>query len=117
MRAAVRTTELLARVGGDEFAVVLPERTVKGATGVAAKLRKALEAFGNSLGGTVPTLTFCAGAAQIRPGDSGIDELLARADQAQYKAKAAGRGQIRTQLEVSQLPLFNETPRAASEGR
>lgn len=115
MRAVLRTTDMLARIGGDEFAVLLPETGVKGAAGVAAKLRKALEAFSNSLGGAVPTLTFCAGAAQMRPGDAGIDELLARADQAQYKAKAAGRGQIRTQMEVSQLPLFQEPSQPASE--
>jgi diguanylate cyclase (GGDEF)-like protein len=107
MRAVLRSTDLLARIGGDEFAVLLPETTVKGAIGVAMKLRRALDASSVGLGENVPTLSFSAGVSQMRFEDETVDDLLARADQVQYQAKAEGRGQIRSQQDISQLPLFN----------
>lgn len=108
IRAVLRSTDLLARIGGDEFAVLLPETTIKDAVGVANKLRKALGAYGASLGTSVPPLTFCAGVAQMREEDETIDDLLARADEAQYSAKTSGKAQIRSQLDINQLPLFEE---------
>jgi diguanylate cyclase (GGDEF)-like protein len=107
MRAVLRSTDLLARIGGDEFAVLLPETTVKGAIGVALKLRRALDASSVGLGENAPTLSFSAGVSQMRFEDETVDDLLARADQVQYQAKAEGRGQIRSQQDISQLPLFN----------
>lgn len=106
MRSVLRSTDLLARIGGDEFAVLLPETDLKGAVGVANKLRRALLAFSGHLGNAVPRLTFSAGVAQLLPEDESIDDLLARADDVQYQAKASGRGEIRTQLDIQQLPLF-----------
>lgn len=106
MRSVLRSTDLLARIGGDEFAVLLPETDLKGAVGVANKLRRALLAFSDHLGSSVPRLTFSAGVAQLLPEDESIDDLLARADDVQYQAKASGKGEIRTQLDIQQLPLF-----------
>jgi diguanylate cyclase (GGDEF)-like protein len=108
MRSVLRSTDLLARIGGDEFAVLLPETDLKGAVGVANKLRRALLAFSGHLGTAVPTLTFSAGVAQLLPEDETIDDLLARADDVQYQAKASGKGEIRTQLDIEQLPLFHD---------
>lgn len=110
MRSVLRSTDMLARIGGDEFAVLLPETDLKGAIGVANKLRRALLAFSDRLGSAVPTLTFSAGVAQLLPEDETIDDLLARADDVQYQAKASGRGEIRTQLDIEQLPLFRNQP-------
>jgi diguanylate cyclase (GGDEF)-like protein len=106
MRAVLRSTDLLARIGGDEFAVLLPETTIKGATGVATKLHRALKAFTANLSEDIPELSFSAGVAQMRFEDETIDDLLARADTVQYQAKAAGHGQVRSQLDINQLPLF-----------
>jgi len=106
MRSVLRSTDLLARIGGDEFAVLLPETDLKGAIGVAKKLKRALLAFSGNLGTAVPTLTFSAGVAQLLPDDETIDDLLARADDVQYQAKSAGKGEIRTQQDIEQLPLF-----------
>jgi predicted signal transduction protein with EAL and GGDEF domain len=44
----------------------------------------------------------------MREEDETIDDLLARADQAQYSAKTSGKAQIRSQLDINQLPLFEE---------
>jgi diguanylate cyclase (GGDEF)-like protein len=108
MRAVLRSTDLLARIGGDEFAVLLPETTIKGGVGVTQKLKRALVAFTSRPDSVIPSLTFSAGLAQFRFEDESIDDLLARADHAQYKAKDAGKGQIRTQHDTIQLSLFEE---------
>lgn len=110
MRAVLRSADQLARIGGDEFAVLLPETTLEGSRNVTNKLRKALASFSQHLGPMIPTLTFCAGVAQLREEDESIDDLLARADEAQYRAKDAGTGETRTQLDFDQLPLFDQTP-------
>jgi len=111
LSGVLRSTDLLARIGGDEFAILLPETTISGAQGVVTKLRKALSAYSRHLGATVPELTFCAGISQLRQDDKSSEALLARADDAQYRAKDAGKAQTRTQLEFDQLPLFNSTRR------
>jgi diguanylate cyclase (GGDEF)-like protein len=109
MRAVLRSTDLLARIGGDEFSVLLPETNLEGGRRVANKLRKALAAYSERLDPIIPSLSFCAGVGQLRREDKSIDDLIGRADEAQYRAKDAGKDQIRTQLEFDQLPLF-ETP-------
>ena len=111
LSGVLRSTDLLARIGGDEFAILLPETTISGAQGVVAKLRKALSAYSRHLGATIPELTFCAGISQLRQDDETSEALLARADDAQCRAKDAGKGQTRTQLEFDQLPLFDAARR------
>ncbi len=108
MRAVLRSTDLLARIGGDEFAVLLPETMIKGGVGVTQKLKRAVVAFTSRPDCVITSLTFSAGLAQFRFEDESIDDLLARADHAQYKAKDAGKGQIRTQHDTIQLSLFEE---------
>jgi diguanylate cyclase (GGDEF)-like protein len=112
MRAVLRSADLLARIGGDEFSVLLPETKLEGGRRVANKLRKALTAYSQRLDPVIPQLSFSAGVGQLRDGDQTIDDLLARADEAQYRAKDAGKGQIRTQLEIDQLPLFDTPSRS-----
>lgn len=107
MRAVLRSADMLARIGGDEFAVLLPETSLEGAQRVAEKLRKALAAYSKRLGPALPTLTFCAGVAQLADDDQSIDDLLGRADKAQYRAKDAGKDRIEPQRVEEELPLFN----------
>lgn len=97
MQGVLRATDLLVRVGGDEFAVLLPETNLEGGREVAVKLRDALAAHARSLGPTVPELSFCAGVSQLLDEDLSGDEIIARADMAQYLAKSAGQAHIRTQ--------------------
>lgn len=110
MRAVLRSTDLLARIGGDEFAVLLPETSLQGAQGVVTKLRKSLAATSKRLGPAVPTLSFCAGISQVRDKDDTFDALLSRADDAQYMAKTSGAGLTRSQVDIDQLPLFDDGP-------
>ena len=86
--------------GGDEFAVLLPETNLGGAQNVSRKLRRALIAFGQQISPIVPPLTFCGGISQLREADSSIDDMLARADSAQYLAKDMGKDDTRTELDL-----------------
>lgn len=104
MKAVLRSTDLLARIGGDEFVVLLAETGIEGAHNVTSKLRKALTAYGQQLGPAVPVLSFCAGVSQLHPDDSTIDDILSRADEAQYLAKDAGPGHTRSEKELVVSP-------------
>jgi diguanylate cyclase (GGDEF)-like protein len=104
MKAVLRSTDLLARIGGDEFVVLLPETGIEGAHNVTAKLRKALTAYGQQLGPAVPALSFCAGVSQLRQDDATIDDILSRADEAQYLAKGTGPGHTRSEKELVAPP-------------
>jgi len=87
--STLRTFDLLGRFGGDEFLLILPEVPATIAHSVAERLRNSLA--------TLPSLpTLSIGIAQSDPGES-IPSLLARADQALYQAKAAGRNCSRFQ--------------------
>jgi diguanylate cyclase (GGDEF)-like protein len=100
MQAVLRATDLLARIGGDEFAVLLPETDLVGAEHVAEKLRKALAAYGSQLSPSLPSLTLSVGVGQIGEEDDAIEDILARADKAQYLAKSAGKSLTRTQEDL-----------------
>jgi len=93
--------DFLARIGGDEFAVLLPETEIAGAANVVGKLRRALLSTTRPYGASLPPLTFSAGISQLHNDDRTIDDLLARADDAQYLAKGAGRGETRTEVDLA----------------
>jgi diguanylate cyclase (GGDEF) domain len=87
----VRVTEHLARVGGDEFMLLLPETGLDEAANTAARLHKMLAVRKFKPVGVV-SCSF--GVCQYVPGES-IDDFMRRADEAMYEAKGAGRGQVR----------------------
>ena len=96
MRAVLRSTDLLARIGGDEFAVLLPETPLPGVENVATKLHRSLASYSQRLGPAIGALTVCIGASQLHDADASIDDLLTRADNALLDAKGTGPGSTRT---------------------
>jgi diguanylate cyclase len=82
-QSLLRSSDLLARYGGEEFAVLLPSST----------LGQAVEVVGRLLAVTPLAQTFSAGVA-LWHGDETSDQIVARADQALYQAKEAGRNQV-----------------------
>ena len=89
-----RTSDIAARIGGEEFAMILVDATLDEAHGLYARLR---EAFAAEDGwGGVPGLrvTISAGAAMLDPLDTAPAQLMRRADMALYRAKSAGRDRL-----------------------
>lgn len=91
-RREVRGGDILGRLGGDEFVVLLPGAGVGGARRVAAALRAAVAAGPIDAGGVAVSVTISVGVAAAPPED--LEGLIARADEALYQAKRAGRGRI-----------------------
>lgn len=90
----VRGADRVGRLGGEEFALLLPETTLDEALAVAERLRLGVRSIGltNRDGRSVP-LRISIGAAQHRA-DETISELLSRADSALYRAKNGGRDRV-----------------------
>jgi diguanylate cyclase (GGDEF)-like protein len=90
IREVVRSADIECRVGGDEFAVILPESTLADADQLYARLQKAVST--RPVGQAGP-LTISAGVAELQPDDDAI-AFFQRADHALYGAKEAGKGQV-----------------------
>ena len=88
VRSVVRGADIACRVGGDEFAVVLPESTVADAESLYRRLQAAL----NNWRSGDQQLQLSAGIAELEPDDDAAI-FFKRADAALYKAKNSGKGQ------------------------
>lgn len=92
--AELRYTDVLARYGGDEFVVLLPETPPGGATEVAGRIRDAIANEPLELDGGRVAVSVSIGVASF-PGDGGtLDLLITRADAAMYQAKQSGRSRV-----------------------
>jgi diguanylate cyclase (GGDEF)-like protein len=88
MQANLRTIDLVARIGGDEFVLMLPE--IQGAAASAV-----LERVRAEVASVAAPVTATLGAVVLRPGQKAtLDEALKRADAALYRAKRAGKNRI-----------------------
>lgn len=94
-----RSSDLLSRYGGEEFAVILPETDAEGAAAVAQTLIAAVHeaAIPHSHSSVSPFLTISIGGATAfaeRSDENGLEVLITLADEALYKAKHAGRDRV-----------------------
>jgi diguanylate cyclase len=96
LAGAVRATDLVGRLGGEEFIVLLSHTGPASAQGLAEKLRRLLEATPLEVSGGNPIhITASLGVAALRNDERGsLTHLYTEADQALYEAKAAGRNQV-----------------------
>jgi diguanylate cyclase (GGDEF)-like protein len=101
-KQVLRRFDMLGRLGGEEFLVVLPDTSMEVAMQMAERLRRKVESL--ALGSLAPGLQITAsvGAAQADHEADDLPELVRRADTAMYRAKDAGRNRVevatRTQL-------------------
>jgi diguanylate cyclase (GGDEF)-like protein len=89
-RDVVRSADIACRVGGDEFAVILPESTLADADQL---YRRLLNAFASRPSVQAGSLSISAGVAELRPEDDAVS-FFQRSDQALYQAKEAGKGHV-----------------------
>jgi diguanylate cyclase (GGDEF)-like protein/PAS domain S-box-containing protein len=93
-RRALRSSDILARFGGEEFVLLLPHTALTGARDVAERIRSELDGVGIPLeSGALLHLTISGGVAELGPTDD-LTSLLRRADAAMYEAKGRGRNRI-----------------------
>jgi diguanylate cyclase (GGDEF)-like protein/PAS domain S-box-containing protein len=94
MARVVRGGDVLARIGGDEFALLLANCRIDDARRVAEKLRDAVDAYRIEHHGEALGVGVSVGLAAIEAETPGVSHALAEADAACYQAKAAGRNAI-----------------------
>lgn len=91
--AMLRLPDILARFGGEEFVMLLPETTIKDACRVAERIRREIETRRDA---ELPPFTVSLGVAAVGAGSDApdLEALLAAADAALYRAKAGGRNRV-----------------------
>jgi len=96
VRACTRGIDLVARMGGEEVVVVLPDTTLDAAYAVAERIRERveMEPFAIHNNSNAIPVTVSIGVASRRAGDVSSAEMMKRADDAVYRAKASGRNRV-----------------------
>lgn len=94
VQTQIRRPDVISRVGGEEFHVLLPDTGVNGAQYLASRLRQAVRDATIMAGDTAIQMTCSFGIAHKEPGDQHIDSILQRADAAMYAAKRAGKDRV-----------------------
>ncbi len=100
MTSSLRRIDLLGRLGGEEFAILLPDTDADGAHEFAERLRQQVATRPARTGSGDISITLSIGVTRFAPQDNDIDAILARADRALYRAKENGRNQV----ELEPLP-------------
>jgi diguanylate cyclase (GGDEF)-like protein len=93
-----RDTDILARFGGEEFVLLMPDTRGSDAVAFAEELRLRIEAAPLGVGTELLRITTSIGVAEADAAMAALGDLLKRADQALYDAKHDGRNRVRTRL-------------------
>ncbi len=93
VKETIRSNDLIGRYGGEEFMLILPDARIEEATAVMSRLQRGLAAKPLVWGDRQLEVTFSAGIALLRPGDTEIT-LINHADQALYEAKRVGKNRV-----------------------
>jgi diguanylate cyclase (GGDEF)-like protein len=99
-----RSSDVLARIGGEEFALLLPETEIAQAEAVAERLR--CEVAQSPLADVAHSATVSIGVATADDDMAGISDLMKKADQALYAAKRNGRNRVMTGIAVTEAPAL-----------
>lgn len=102
---SLRASDVLARFGGEELIVLLPQTDLAGALVIAERMRDTVAALQVGWRGQSLTPTISLGVAEMRPDTASLDVLIHQADLALYDAKRAGRNRVR--------PLTGPAPAAS----
>lgn len=100
-RHGLRTSEMVGRLGGEEFAILLTSADLQSALIVAEKLRRIIA---EDETGHTPAFTISIGVAALEPGDTSVEDLIRRADHWLYAAKRNGRNRVASPLPARGRP-------------
>ncbi len=99
LKSHLRKSDIIGRMGGDEFAITLPATDLQGARELLERIRAGVAAVGISSPSGLPvgfTISVGIAGSDLSPGDS-LESVIQRADSALYQAKQAGRNCLVTQ--------------------
>ena len=105
LTAARRDADVVARFGGEEFVIMLPETTRDAAAMVAERIRSMVAASALAVGDSRLSLTISVGVGETMAGLPGVEAVLRDADQALYDAKANGRNIVCVAKRLSRTML------------
>ncbi len=94
LKKRVRTNDIVARVGGEEFAVILPEAGKPGGVALAEKIRKLVEDEPFSYNGVAIPVTVSLGVAGYEAHHESSETVVSEADEKLYEAKRGGRNRV-----------------------
>jgi diguanylate cyclase (GGDEF)-like protein len=94
IRATLRASNVIGRIGGEEFVVLAPDTGLEQALVLAERIRETVETTPLLVDGHLLQLTVSIGAVAAVPGEHDVNGLLQRADAALYAAKRAGRNRV-----------------------
>jgi len=103
VKSSLRVQDVLARTGGEEFAILLPDTSVLAALATAERLRRSVEQLEVPFETGPIHFTVSAGVAQFEPAN-GFETLMRHADAAMYEAKESGRNLVLTHPHTLQQP-------------
>ncbi len=107
LRQACRESDLVARWGGEEFAILLRAADLSGAHGFAERLRERIAESPFSWNGKQVELTMSAGVTEWQHNDDDLHNMIIRADEALYVAKSKGRNQVQvSHQQIDQVEGF-----------
>lgn len=90
----LRSTDLFARIGGEEFAILMPDIELEGALLLSERIRQAVAEHQLFLNGQEISCTISIGVAILKASDAAIEDCIFRADKALYQAKKNGRNLV-----------------------
>lgn len=94
IRSMLRDADLFARIGGEEFAILMPHTALIGAQQLAERLRQVTTEKELPCGDQLLHIRFSSGVTQLKAEDQSIEDCIRRADDAMYQAKRNGRNRV-----------------------
>lgn len=104
VKTMLREQDLIARTGGEEFTILLPDTPASAGLVVAERVRQAVEALEVPFEDQPIRFTVSAGVAQFDPAQGGWESMMRRADSAMYEAKEKGRNSVHPAVQEQSIP-------------